>query len=322
MKFVILGAGALGSVIAAYLARSGEDVTLIARGARAKHLTQNGVTITGLEDFTVPVPIVEDPKTLSGADVLILAVKTYDTAAAIAAVRHVEVGATFSVQNGIKKNQQLADAFGADAVLGAISFISAAIEANGAANLTVQNHTLIGEPSGGTSRRAEDIVSRLVKAKLVASVSDNILGEEWTKYSAWSGAATLALVPHQAAWKFFTDPGTARIMARVMREAASLADHLDVQLQPGGPINMVKVFEGTEDEAVALVQETGKGLGRNAPQFRPSMMQDVQSGKRIEVEETFGHAVALAKEFGLSVPTLETCYMMLSAVNRLPHTPE
>ena len=54
MKFVILGAGALGSVIAAYLAREGEEVALIARGDRARHLAENGVTISGLEDFTVP----------------------------------------------------------------------------------------------------------------------------------------------------------------------------------------------------------------------------------------------------------------------------
>ncbi|MBT7757775.1 MAG: NAD-binding protein, partial [Rhodospirillaceae bacterium] len=60
MKFVILGAGALGTVIAAYLARAGEDVSLIARGERAKHLAANGVTITGLEDFTVPVEIITD----------------------------------------------------------------------------------------------------------------------------------------------------------------------------------------------------------------------------------------------------------------------
>ena len=65
---------------------------------------------------------------------LILSVKTQDTAAALASVRHMEVGSALYVQNGIKKNAQLAEAFGADAVLGAISVIAAAIETNGAAN--------------------------------------------------------------------------------------------------------------------------------------------------------------------------------------------
>ena len=61
MRIVILGAGALGSVIAAYLARAGEDVALIARGERAKQLATEGVTITGFEDFALPVDIITDP---------------------------------------------------------------------------------------------------------------------------------------------------------------------------------------------------------------------------------------------------------------------
>ena len=61
MRIVILGAGAFGSVIAAYLARAGEDVALIAREERAKQLATEGVTITGFEDFAQPVDIITDP---------------------------------------------------------------------------------------------------------------------------------------------------------------------------------------------------------------------------------------------------------------------
>ncbi len=92
MRFVVLGAGALGTVIAAYLARSGEDVALIARGDRARHLAENGVSVTGLDDFTVEMEIIERPQNLSSAEVLILATKTYDTAAAIERVRHGDGG--------------------------------------------------------------------------------------------------------------------------------------------------------------------------------------------------------------------------------------
>ena len=101
MKFVVLGAGALGTVIAAYLARAGKDVALIARGDRAEHLAKKGVTITGLEEFTIEVEIIDQPATLSAADVLVLATKTYDTAAAIDAVRHMTIGSVFSIQNGV-----------------------------------------------------------------------------------------------------------------------------------------------------------------------------------------------------------------------------
>ena len=83
MKIVILGAGALGTVLGAHLARAGEDVTLIARGQRAAYLQEHGATITGLVDFTVPVRVVTDPSQVHNADVLIVTVKTYDMASAL-----------------------------------------------------------------------------------------------------------------------------------------------------------------------------------------------------------------------------------------------
>ena len=92
MRFVVLGAGALGTVIAAYLARAGHDVVLIARGERARHLTKNGVIVAGLDNFTADLELVAQPQNLSSTDVLILATKTYATAVAIAAVQHLDVG--------------------------------------------------------------------------------------------------------------------------------------------------------------------------------------------------------------------------------------
>jgi 2-dehydropantoate 2-reductase len=83
MKIVILGAGALGTVLGAHLARAGEDVTLIARGNRAAYLQEHGATITGLVDFTVPVRVVTNPQQVQNADVLIVTVKTYDMASAL-----------------------------------------------------------------------------------------------------------------------------------------------------------------------------------------------------------------------------------------------
>ena len=92
MQFVILGAGALGSIIAGHLARAGEDVIVIARGDRARYIRQHGITLTGRADFTIACPVITDPVALHGADVLIVAVKTYDMAAALTSLRHLDVG--------------------------------------------------------------------------------------------------------------------------------------------------------------------------------------------------------------------------------------
>src|SRR3989442_14104759 len=97
MKIVILGAGALGTVLGAHVARAGEDVTLIARGQRAAYLQEHGATITGLVDFTVPVRVVTDPQQVQEADVLIVTVKTYDMDAALASVKHLHVASVLSI---------------------------------------------------------------------------------------------------------------------------------------------------------------------------------------------------------------------------------
>src|SRR6516162_2118217 len=107
MKIVILGAGALGTVLGVHLARAGEDVTLITRGQRASYLQAHGATITGLVDFTVPVTVVTDSQQVQDADVLMVTVKTYDMASALVSVKHLDVGSVLSLQNGVLKDEQL-----------------------------------------------------------------------------------------------------------------------------------------------------------------------------------------------------------------------
>src|SRR5215467_8553981 len=136
MHIVILGAGALGTVLGAHLARAGEDVTLLARGNRAAYLQEYGATITGLVDFTVPVRVVTDPSQVHNADVLIVTVKTYDMEAALASVKHLDVGSVLSLQNGVLKNDQLAETFGWGKVLGTIALVGAEVLPTGTVRFT------------------------------------------------------------------------------------------------------------------------------------------------------------------------------------------
>ena len=145
MRFVILGAGALGSIIAGHLARAGEDVLVIARGPRAAYVRQHGITLTGVADFTTACPVLTDPVELPEADVLIVAVKTYDMAAALASLRHLKVARVLSIQNGVLKNAQLADAFGAEHTLGAATFLSGEVLSDGAVRCNAHQILYVGE---------------------------------------------------------------------------------------------------------------------------------------------------------------------------------
>jgi diketogulonate reductase-like aldo/keto reductase len=108
-EFAILGAGAMGSIVGAHLARAGHSVVMLARGRRADQVGKAGLAIRGLAEFTVPVRTVSEPSSFAGAGTLIVAVKTPGTALALAALRHAQFDLTLSIQNGPLMNDLVRD---------------------------------------------------------------------------------------------------------------------------------------------------------------------------------------------------------------------
>src|SRR5215470_11792885 len=182
MKIVILGAGALGTVLSAHLARAGEDVTLIARGQRAVYLQEHGATITGLVDFTVPVRVVTDPSQVHDADALIVTVKTYDMDTALASVKHLDVGSVLSIQNGVLKNEQLAQTFGWEKVLGAMTHFSADVLPTGTVRFRTNQGCYLGELPNGTSPRVQTLGDLFERVSIAVQVTPHIQSFEWSKY--------------------------------------------------------------------------------------------------------------------------------------------
>lgn len=315
MHILVLGAGALGSIIAAHLIRAGETVSVLARGARAAHLREHGLRIAGVADFTVPCMVVDDPSTVQEADALVVAVKAYDTASALAGLQHLRVQSALSVQNGLLKNEQLASAFGAEKTVGAACMFAGEVLADGAARYTLERELYLGPLPGQDSAPAQALVQGLHQAGLLAVYSDRIQTVEWSKFVGWLGFTTLAVLTRLETYKFLSNPSTARISVRVMREAGQLAAALGIPLEDRPPLPSASVMVGSEDQAADVLQRIGATLREQAPQMRQSALQDVQRGRRLEVEETLGYALAQAGAVGLSLPTLEVCYHLLSGLN-------
>lgn len=321
MNVVVVGAGALGSIIAAYLARGGHDVSLIARGERAEQLARHGVIITGREDFVAPCTIVTAPETLQQTDVVIVAVKTYDTDAALAPLANLKAKSVFSVQNGVLKNDQLSAVFGEQATLGAVGMLGGEVLASegdqpGPVRYLLDGAIVVGERAGGHSDRVSAIVDALSGAGLNASSSEVVQTVEWSKFVGWSGFSALAVLTRLPTYQFLSDADTARLAARVMRETGEVATCLGVTLQDSGPLKAHSVTAGTEDEAVQVLQAMGETFRQNAPGFRQSILQDADRGRRLEVNETLGHTLRLAAEHGVPTPTLEFCCRILRTVDR------
>ena len=320
MHFVIVGAGALGSIYAAYLARAGHQVSLVARGERAAALARNGIGIVGVEAFTARCDIVTQPETLRQADVVIVAIKTYDTAQALASLRGLKVKSALSVQNGVLKNQQLGDVCGPQPVLGAISMIGGDVlpaedGLPGAVRYSMAGPTIMGEPAGGDSSRVAELVDTFERAGLKARASDDITSVEWSKFVGWSGFSTLAVMTRLPTWRFMLDADTALIAARVMRETAAVASRHGAKLQDSG-FTSKDFLNASEEEAIKAVQAHGEKMRTTAPGFRQSILQDADRNRRLEVNETLDYTLSLAKELGVAVPTLDLCCRVLRVVSR------
>ena len=179
MKIIVLGAGALGSIVAARLARAGEDVSLIARGDRATLLRENGITITGLNEFNVACPIVTDVSRLSGCDVLIVAVKSQDVESALSSLAGFTFASVLSVQNGVKGNEQIGKVFGKSSTLGATASLSGVVLPQGHIRFTLNGGFYAGELPDGLSPRVHALATTLTIAGINTEAVPNIQTLQW-----------------------------------------------------------------------------------------------------------------------------------------------
>jgi len=315
MHIVILGAGALGTVLGAYLARAGEDVTLLARGQRAAYLQEHGATITGLVDFTVPVCVVTDPSQIHNADVLIVTVKTYDMEPALQSIKHLHVESVLSLQNGVLKNEQLARTFGWDQVLGAMAVCSAEVLPTGTVRFTVNQGFYLGELPAGTSARVQTLVDTFDRSGIVAKVTPSIQVLEWSKYVAWICSMALAVLTRLEHYKLLQDAQLASVMAAVIREMTQLATAQGIPLEDMASFPINTLGHLAFDDMVVHLRHLGDQVASQAPTSKISTLQDVERGKRLEVDETLGYAVRQSAALGLPTPTMDVCYNLIAGIN-------
>jgi 2-dehydropantoate 2-reductase len=320
-EFAVLGAGAIGSILGAHLARAGHAVVMLARGARAAHLEQHGLTITGLAEFTTAVPTLRDPAALGSAGTLIVATKTPGTAAALAALIAAQFDVTFSIQNGPLKNELLAAAFGRERVLGALADTSGELLPDGRVLFTRNVNVYLGELAGGESARAQRLAQSLDTSGVRACATAQIETLEWSKFCAWVGLMALAVTTRAPTWKYLVDEDAALLLARLVREMGTLAAALGITLSDRAVLPSARICGGSEREAVALITRIGADYRQSASGHRMSALQDVEAGRPLEVNETLGYACERARALGLAVPLLECFRSLLAAIDRTRRTP-
>jgi len=264
----------------------------------------------------VPVAVTTKPQTVPEADVLVVAVKTYDTEPALASVRHLRVGSVLSIQNGVLKDEQLAHTFGWDKTLGAAAFLSGGVTPAGPVRFTLNEYLVLGELPAGTSARVQTLVTALVRAGIRAEAVPQIQAVEWSKYALFMSWMAPAVLTRLESYKFQTQPDTAAVMARLVRETGLLAAKLGVPLEDREPLPIKTLCSVPLSEAVTTIRQFGTVMEARAPAHKVSTLQDLEQGRRLEVEETLGYAVRKVAELGIPLPTLEICYGLIADINR------
>jgi 2-dehydropantoate 2-reductase len=316
-QFAILGAGAIGSIIGAHLARAGHAVAMLARGKRAEYLQREGLRITGLANFAVDVPTIADPAQFKGADVFIVATKTNGTAEALQAVKHADIGVAFSIQNGLWKNDALAHVFGRERVLGSLANTSGELLPSGEVLFTRNVNIFVGELGGGLSGRAQHIAETIDASGVRSTAVPNMLEREWTKFVGWVGLMSMSVITRAHTWKYLTDPDCAVLLVRLVREVHELARASGITLTEQEALLPIDVMVGADEAtAVEAVIASGKQFQKAAPEHRMSTLQDLDAKRPLEIEETVGDAVRRAQALGLSLPLLEAFYRTVAAIDR------
>ena len=322
-RVVVVGAGALGTVYGAGLARGGATVQLLARRPHAEAIrAAGGVEIRGVDgSWHAELDADWRPERIEPADTVIVMTKSHDTARALAElpqlVDGIEVAASF--QNGIEKDRLLAEWCGKDRVVGGMSMVGATLERPGVVSHTLPGATYTGELPEGDSPRVQALGAALQDGGLRAVVTPQILSVEWSKLVHAGPSMTMTAVPQLPFHRALQDPGLADLYVHLLREGAAVAaagaDPVEFLDLPG--MFPVRSFlAASHAEAATMVRERGLQMEQaGSTNVITSMLRDLQTGRRLELDAVHGFLVAEGDRLGVPVPYNRTCLELLLALD-------
>jgi 2-dehydropantoate 2-reductase len=234
MKVTIVGAGAIGGVTGAYLARAGVDVTLVDQADdHVEAIRRHGLQVDGLESFNVTIPVLRPGELHGPLELVIVAVKTQHTASALDLLEpHLTAeSVVVPLQNGMSA-VWIAERIGRSRTIPTSISTNQFTTAPGQVRYNQRGRVHVGESDGRLTPRVEQIAALLATA-YDAHASDNVWGFIWAKIVAGSLTFTTALVDAPMGSVLTASDDHRRMFARIGGETAVLAHALGVRLEPG-----------------------------------------------------------------------------------------
>jgi 2-dehydropantoate 2-reductase len=311
MRFTVVGAGAIGAFVGAMLSKSGEDVTLIARGAHLRAMQEHGVRVHGeIGDFEARVSATDDPAKVGAVDVVLLTLKAHSLPEIAPRLAPLIAPGTWvvSAQNGIPWwyfyrhggewegthlesvdpggviNQSIDSA----RVIGCVIYPSAAISEPGVIQHIEGTRFAIGEPDGSKSERCRKLADAFIKAGLRCPIRTNIRHDMWVKLMGNVAYNPISALTRATLIEIVRCPETRALATAIMTEAESVATRLGIEMG----VSIEQRLEGAEK------------VGHH----KTSMLQDVESGRPMELEAIVGAVVELGDKLGLSLSCTKAVY--------------
>lgn len=322
MRVCIVGAGAIGGLIGARLALSGEQVSVLARGESLTAIRERGLRLVepdGSELVATGISASDDLAELGPQDLVVLALKAHQVATIASRLPALYDDGTviLPLQNGVPWwfFQKFAGPFAGrrldaldpdgvlerwisvDRIVGSIAYPAAEREAPGVIRLIEGDRFPVGELDGARSPRALQISGVLTGAGFTSRVLTDIRSHLWVK--AWGNLAMnpISALTRATIADICRFPATRELAARMMREAAEVAEKLGLRLRL------------SVEQRIAGAETVGE--------HKTSMLQDVEAGRRLELDPLVGAFIELGRLTETPMPATEMLYALVSLLDSL-----
>ena len=298
MRIAVMAAGAVGGYFGARLAAAGHEVAFIARGAHRDAMRRDGLKIeSSLGDLHLKgLSVTDDPREVGPVDVVLFAVKLWDTETAGEQARPLLGPKTrlITLQNGVDSVERLAPLLGNEATIGGATYVVTTIARPGVIRHT---GTIARIRCGRLDRRPDPVLGGYVEemktAKLDITLSDNMLLDLWKKFVLLSGTSGITASTRQPLGVIRDDEDMLALLYKLMHETMAVGRAAGVEFAPDFPAEL--------DRAVASF----------APDMRASMANDLAAGNRLELDWLAGKVVTLGRKYAVPTPAQEAVYAIL-----------
>ena len=296
MNITVIGPGAIGCLLAAYLTRAGAEVSLLDyRLKRVTLLQDRGIAVDGeRETFHTPIKATAYLTEIRSTDIFILCVKASDTAAVAATLKDAipPESHLLTLQNGMGNREKLSESFGSDRVFAGATSHGATLLEVGRVRHAGYGEIWLGGTSGSSSSQAsqailQNLAATMNRAGLQAHVVDDIESILWSKLVVNVGINALTAILGVPNGELIKTPTCQKIMDRAVAEAVQVASGCGIKLQLPEEIERVR----------AVCNSTAVNIS--------SMLQDVQRQKKTEIDQINGAVVRMAASLGMASPVNE-----------------